>query len=88
MCNEFVKSRLQRQLFDAIPKSILKAIVSMKKRNIDLHLETTKALRYDNFARARCYDLSWVFKCELSEVPFFLVKHGIMHKTDNKNELE
>ena len=51
-----------------------KAIVSTKKRNIDVHLETTKALRHVNFARDRGYDLSCVFKCELSEVPFFLCK--------------
>ena len=36
-------------------------IVLTKKRNIDVRLETTKALRYVNFARARGYDLSCVF---------------------------
>ena len=34
--------------------------------------KTTKALRYVNLVRARAYDLSCVFKCKLSEVPFFL----------------
>ena len=45
-------------------------------------------MRYADFARARGNDLSCVFKCELSEVPFFLVKGGTMRKSDNKSELE
>ena len=53
-----------------------------------VHLETTKALRYIDFARLRGYDLSSVFKYELSEIPFFLVKDGILRKCDNKSELE
>ena len=89
--NDFVKSRLeshQKQLFDVIPKTMNKTILSTKKKNVDVHLETTKALRYIDFARARGYDLSSVFKCELSEIPFFLVKDGILRKCDNKSELE
>ena len=31
---------------------------------------------------------SRLFKCELSGIPFFLVKDGILRKCDNKNELE
>ena len=89
--NNFVKSRFeshQKQLFDVIPKSMGKTFTSSKKKNIDIHQETTKALRYIDFARARNYDLSSLFKCELSEIPFFLVKDGILRKSDNKSELE
>ena len=65
-----------------------KTIISTKKRNVDIHLETTKTLRYIDFARARDCDLSCLFKCELSEIPFFLVKDGIIRKCDKKSELE
>ena len=45
-------------------------------------------MRYIDFARARDYDLSCLFKCELSEIPFFFVKDGILRKCNNKSELE
>ena len=45
-------------------------------------------MRYIDFARARNYDLLRLFKCELSEIPFFLVKDGVLCKRDNKSELE
>ena len=45
-------------------------------------------MRYIDFARAWDYDLSCLFKCELSEIPFFLVKDGILRKCDKKSELE
>ena len=89
--NNFVKSRFeshQKQLFDVIPKSMGKIFTLSKNKNIDIHQETTKALRYSDFARGRNYDLSSLFKCELSEIPFFLVKDGILRKSDNKSELE
>ena len=89
--NNFVVSRFkshQKQLFDIIPKAMGKTITSSKKKNVDIHQETTKALRYIDFARARNYDLSRLFKCELSEILFFLVKDGNLRKGDNKNELE
>ena len=50
--NNFVKSRFeshQKQLFDVIPKSMGKTFTSSKKKNIDIHQETTKALRYIDF---------------------------------------
>ena len=89
--NNFIVSRFkshQKQLFDVIPKAMGKTITSSKKKNVDIHQETTKALRYIDFARARNYDLSRLFKCELSEIPFFLVRDGILRKSDNKSELE
>ena len=89
--NDFAKSRLEshhKQLFDVIPKTMNKTILSTKKKNVNVHLETTKAFRYIEFARARGYDLSSVCKCELSEIPFFLVKDGILCECDNKSELE
>ena len=55
-----------------------KTIISTNKKNVDILLETTKALRYIDFGRARDYDLPCHFKCELSEIPFFLVKDGIL----------
>ena len=88
--SNFVKSQLvshQKQLFDVIPKATSRNN-STTKTNVDIHLETTKALRYIDFARARDYDLSCVFKNELSEFPFFLVKDGILRKCDNEGELE
>ena len=88
--NNFVKSRLvshQKQLFDVIPKAMSKNNSTMKT-NADIHLETTKALRYIDFAIARDYDLSCAFKNELSEFLFFFVKDGILRKCDNKSELE
>ena len=45
-------------------------------------------MRYVDFARTSGYDLSCVFKCELPEVPFLLVKDPTMSKGDNKSELE
>ena len=58
--NDFVKSRLeshQKQLFDVILKTMNKTILSTKKKNVYVHLETTEAMRYINFARARGYEL-------------------------------
>ena len=51
-----------------------KTITSSNKKNVDIHQETTKALRYIDFARARNYDLSRLFKCELSEISEFCQK--------------
>ena len=54
--NDFAKSWLeshQKQLFDVISKTMNKTILSTKKKNVDIHLDTTKALRYIDFARAR-----------------------------------
>ena len=65
-----------------------KAIVLTQKRNIDVHLETTKALRYINFAIARGHDLSCAFKCRLSKVPLFIVKDNTLRKNDRKSKLE
>ena len=44
--NNFLKSRFeihQKQLCDVIPKSMGKTFTSSKKKNIDIHQETTKA---------------------------------------------
>ena len=54
-CNEFVKCRLERhqkQLSDAIPKSMTNTIVSTKKKSIDVHLQSTKALKICRFCKS------------------------------------
>lgn len=61
-----------------MPKAINKTFISTNKKNEDIYLETTKA--YIDFARAR----SRLFKYELSESLFLLVKVGILRKCNKK----
>ena len=77
----------ERKIAMSFQKPWIKPLFQQQK-NVDIQLETTKALRYIDFVRARDYDLSCLFKCELSEIPFFLVKDGILRNGDNKSELE
>ena len=54
----------------------------------DIHSETSKLSIYIGFGRARDYDLPCLLKCELCEIPLFLVEDVISRTCDNKSKLE
>ena len=66
----------------------VKPLLHQRERILIFTKRAPKLLRYIDLARAKNYDLSRLFKCELSEISFFLVKDGMLCKSDNKSELE